>query len=103
LAAFFFFSFLTPSTVGRTPWTGDYPVVRPLPTHRTTQTEQTHTIQTSMPWVGFEPTIPEFERARTVHGLDRPATVIGSLSIQLHKWLIKHSCAINKIIWLSGV
>jgi hypothetical protein len=26
-------------TVGRTPWTSDQPVTRPLPTHRTTQTE----------------------------------------------------------------
>jgi hypothetical protein len=30
-----------------------------------------------MPWVGFEPTIPAFERAKTVHALDRAATVIG--------------------------
>jgi hypothetical protein len=29
-----FFSFLIPYTVGRTPWTGDQPVARPLPTHR---------------------------------------------------------------------
>jgi hypothetical protein len=27
--------------------------------------------------VGFEPTIPASERAKTVHALDRPATVIG--------------------------
>jgi hypothetical protein len=26
-------------TVGRTPWTGDQPVTRPLPAHRTTQTQ----------------------------------------------------------------
>jgi hypothetical protein len=26
--------------------------------------------------VGFEPTIPVFERAKTVHALDRAATVI---------------------------
>jgi hypothetical protein len=31
-----------------------------------------------MPRVGFEPTIPEFERAKTVHALDRAATVIDS-------------------------
>jgi hypothetical protein len=37
------FQFLNLYTVGRTPWTGDQPVARPLPTHRTTQTEQTHT------------------------------------------------------------
>jgi hypothetical protein len=30
-----------------------------------------------MPRVGFEPTIPVFERAKTVHVLDRAATVIG--------------------------
>jgi hypothetical protein len=30
-----------------------------------------------MPRVGFEPTIPVFERAKTVHALDRAATVIG--------------------------
>jgi hypothetical protein len=33
------FSFLTLYTVGRTPWTGDQPVLMPLSTHRTTQTE----------------------------------------------------------------
>jgi hypothetical protein len=30
------FSFLILYTVGRTPWTGDQPVGRPLPTHKTT-------------------------------------------------------------------
>jgi hypothetical protein len=29
--------------------------------------------------VGFEPTIPDFERAKTVHASDRSATVIGDL------------------------
>jgi hypothetical protein len=32
-----------------------------------------------MPKKGFEPTIPEFERAKTVYALDRAATVIGWL------------------------
>jgi hypothetical protein len=32
-----------------------------------------------MPWVGFEPTIPASERAKTVHALDRSATVTGPL------------------------
>jgi hypothetical protein len=32
-----------------------------------------------MPWVGFEPTIPAFEGARTFHALDRAATVISKL------------------------
>jgi hypothetical protein len=30
-----------------------------------------------MPWMGFEPTIPASERERTVHVLDRAATVTG--------------------------
>jgi hypothetical protein len=36
-----FFSFLILYTVGGTPWTGNQPVARPLPTHRTTQTQIT--------------------------------------------------------------
>jgi hypothetical protein len=70
------FSLLILYTVGRTPWTGDQPVSRPLPTHRTTQKHNKRS-QTSMPRVGLEPTIPVFERAKTVHALDRGATVIG--------------------------
>jgi hypothetical protein len=31
--------------------------------------------------MGFEPTIPAFERAKTVHALDRAATVIGILQM----------------------
>jgi hypothetical protein len=34
-----------------------------------------------MPQAGFEPTIPEFERTKTVHALDRAAIVIGVLKI----------------------
>jgi hypothetical protein len=34
-----FFSFLNLYTFGRTPWTGDQPVARPLPAYKTTQTE----------------------------------------------------------------
>jgi hypothetical protein len=35
-----------------------------------------------MPWVGFEPTIPAFEQAKTVHVLHLAATVIGPADIQ---------------------
>jgi hypothetical protein len=55
-------------TNGWSPWTSDQPITRPLPTYRTTQT------QTSMPWVGFEPTIPPFKQAKTVHALDCAST-----------------------------
>jgi hypothetical protein len=63
-------------TVGRTPWTGDQPVTRPLPVHRRAQTQNKRT-QTSMSQVGFEPTISVSELAKTVHILDRAAAVIG--------------------------
>jgi hypothetical protein len=47
-----FFAFIIRHTVGKTPWTGDQPVTRPLPTHRTTQTQnrctQTH------PWLEWD-------------------------------------------------
>jgi hypothetical protein len=33
-----------------------------------------------MRWVGFEPTIPAFERVKTVHASDRAAIVIGDQS-----------------------
>jgi hypothetical protein len=69
------FQFLDPYTAGRIPWTGDRPVARPLPTHRTIQTQNKRT-ETSMPWVGFETTIPAFERAKRVHASDSGATVI---------------------------
>jgi hypothetical protein len=34
-----------------------------------------------MSLVGFEPTIPVFERAKTFHALDRAATVTGGKSM----------------------
>jgi hypothetical protein len=37
----------------------------------------TYTYQTSMPCVGFEPTIPASNRAKTVHALDSASTVTG--------------------------
>jgi hypothetical protein len=75
LAAFFSFVFLY--TVGRILWTGDKPVARPLPTNRTTQTQNKRT-QIPMPRMGFEPTISVFERAKRVHASDRTAAMIGN-------------------------
>jgi hypothetical protein len=46
-----------------------------------------------MPQVGFEPTIPVFDPAKTVHSLDREATVFGILRFS--------PCSF--IILLSGV
>jgi hypothetical protein len=39
LGRFFSFLSLYEYTVGKTPWTGDLPVARPLPIHRTTHTD----------------------------------------------------------------
>jgi hypothetical protein len=70
------FQFLNLYTVGRTSWTGDQSLARPLPAHMTTQTQNKRT-QTSISRVGFEHTFPVFERAKKVHSLGRAATVIG--------------------------
>jgi hypothetical protein len=44
----------------------------------TTQTEKnSHSHQTSMPWVRFEPTITASEREKRLHALDRSAGVTG--------------------------
>jgi hypothetical protein len=72
--------FLNPKTVGRTPWTRHQPVARLLPTYRTTET-QNKCRQRDMPWVGFEPMIPVFEREKISHDLDRVATVISLFRI----------------------
>jgi hypothetical protein len=46
-----FFSFLILYTVSRTPWTGDQPVARPLPTHRTqTQNKRTQYTHPCLRW-----------------------------------------------------
>jgi hypothetical protein len=60
-----FFTSLILFTVCRTPWTGDQPVARPIPTHRTTNTQNKRT-QTSMSRVEFEPTFPVFQWAKAV-------------------------------------
>jgi hypothetical protein len=41
-----------------------------------------------MPWVGFKPTIPVSERAKTVHILDRSATVIGGRRYYRKEYII---------------
>jgi hypothetical protein len=51
-----------------------------------------------MPQVGFEPAILVFEQAKTVHALDRAATVIGQVfirrwEIQTHLGLFFYSVA----------
>jgi hypothetical protein len=67
------FGYLILYTVGTTPCTRHEPVAGPLPTHTINAHRQTY-----MPRLGFEPTTPMFERAKTVYALDRVATVIGA-------------------------
>jgi hypothetical protein len=55
-----FFSLLIFYTVGAIPLTGEQPVARPPPTHRTAQ-KQNKRKQTSMLQVRFELKIPVFE------------------------------------------
>jgi hypothetical protein len=50
-----------------------------------------------MPRVGFEPTIPSFERAKTIHALDRTATVIDHYVIHIHIFIKE----IRFFIWLN--
>jgi hypothetical protein len=70
-----FLSFIILYGVGRTPGAGDKPVARPL--LHTEQHKQNKRTQGFMPRVGFESMTAEFERAKTVHALDRATTVIG--------------------------
>jgi hypothetical protein len=43
-----------------------------------------------MPQGGFEPTIPVFERAKTVHALDRASTGIGCINKQYLKTFMQN-------------
>jgi hypothetical protein len=53
-----------------------------LPADRTAQTQNKRT-QTSMQWVGFEPTTPMYERAKSLHTLDRAVTLIGGVFLRI--------------------
>jgi hypothetical protein len=74
-----FLSFMIIFTEGRIPWTGQHK-------HRI----NSYTHQTSMPCVGFEPTIPASERVKTVHALHGWATVTGFKNINSPKYRSSH-------------
>jgi hypothetical protein len=96
-----FFSFVIFfHTDGRTSWKGDQPVARPLPSHRTALTHNKHT-QRSMPWVGFEPTIPVFERAKTVHVWDRAAIVIGAELLTFFVQITSRKGTVRRMEWTT--
>jgi hypothetical protein len=56
-----------------------------------------------MPRVGLEPTIPVFERDKTVHASDRAATVIGFLQDSLKKISYQENLDVDGRIlgWIS--
>ena len=67
------------ATIGRIPWTSDQPVAETFTwQHITLTTDRQTNRQTSMPPVGFEPTISAGERPKT-YALDRAATERGSI------------------------
>jgi hypothetical protein len=74
-------------TDGKTPWTSDQPVARPLPTHRTIQT-QINAHRHQCLWEGFESTIPAFERAKTVHALGRATAVISCFILCIYTGVV---------------
>jgi hypothetical protein len=49
-----------------------------------------------MPWVGFEPTAPAFEWAKTVHALDRAAIVLRVY--KQYKYIIHYKLCFSWII-----
>jgi hypothetical protein len=65
-----FFSFSILYTVDRSSWTG-------ISRRKAATYTQNKRTQIPMPRVGFEATIPVFERAKTFHALGRTATGIG--------------------------
>jgi hypothetical protein len=96
------FQFLNPYILGTTLWTGDQPVAKPLPTHRTTQTEETHTdIHASSGIRTYDPNVRAGEdgsclrqrgRCDRLHG-----TILGNYSATLARsWYFeKVSCMPN--------
>jgi hypothetical protein len=81
-------------TDGRTTWTSDQPVARPLPKHRTTQHRiNAHTDIHALS--GIRTQDPTFERTKRVHVLHRASTVIGKESFREWNYNVKYSCYCN--------
>jgi hypothetical protein len=51
----------------------------------TEEHKQNKRTQTSTPWVGFEPTIPAFERAKIVHALNSASTVFDNITASISR------------------
>jgi hypothetical protein len=71
-------SFMIIFTEGRTPWTSDQLFAKPLPNHRTTQSQNKHIYTPNIhALIGIRTYDPSL-RASTVHALDSSTTVISS-------------------------
>jgi hypothetical protein len=75
LVALASFQFPDLFTIGRTPWTSDQPVARPLPKHRRAQTQNKHMYTPSIHARSGIRTHDHSVRAKTVHALDLSANV----------------------------
>jgi hypothetical protein len=88
-----FFNFLSLYTDGRTPWTGDQPVARPLLTYRTAQTEHTHTYIHALSGIRtYDPSVRVSEDCSCLgpHGhCDRPRSHI--LYIYIYIYIYTHT------------
>jgi hypothetical protein len=93
--ALFHFSFLI---LRQSLWLlhGVQSVARPLPTTQT----QNKRKQTSMPWVGFKPTIPVFYRTKTVHALYWAALCSATCYVM---WRILLCCQLYYLIIIIDV
>jgi hypothetical protein len=90
---FNFWTYESVRTFSRTPWTGDQPDAKPLPTQdNTTQKKRGHT---SMPRAGFEPEIPMFERPKTVLALDRAAIWTGPDWVYNEIYAYNNKCSLR--------
>jgi hypothetical protein len=105
------FSFLILYTVGRTPWNVDQPVARPLPTHRTIQTQNKRT-QTSIPSVWFEPTNSSVRTSKErplwpAHGkhylVIHYVTLYQHHPYKTHVLLVFHVISYTQLLWWAQV
>jgi hypothetical protein len=81
------FQFHDHFTDGRTPWKSDELVRRPLPKHRTTQTQNKHVhIPNIHALCGIRTHDSGFRGTKTVHVLDRSATVTGCVLLTSSKY-----------------
>jgi hypothetical protein len=83
-----FVTFLYNRHFSRSPWMGDRQIASPLPTQNSTTHKKCG--HTSMPRPGIEPTVPAFDRCKTIRALDRAATGAGTMEVMDHKYVSYH-------------